>query len=177
MSRFIELRLFAGTFLIDHTSAPFGNTTITDQRLAFSLNGSAGYQDMFFENYYFGRSETVGLWGAQREDNMGAFKTGGNLFGKVWMSTANLYAQLPIKKLGFLGVFADLGAFGKDVPGVEFAANVGLGMRLGDVFGIYFPLYSTDNIMQSMGGNYAERIRFTLKMNLVNQLNLRKMIN
>lgn len=178
MSRFVELRWFAGTMLIDNTSSPFGSSTVTDERLAFSLNGAAGFQDMFFENYYFGRSEVAGFWGAQREDNMGGFKTGGNLYGQVWMSTANLYAQLPIKKLGFLGVFADLGAFGKDVPGIELAANVGLGMRLGDIFGIYFPVYSTDNIIASTGSNgYAERIRFTLRLNPVNQLNLRKLIN
>lgn len=178
MSRFVELRLFAGTFLIDNSNSALGSQTDGDTRLALSLNGSEGRQDMFFENYYFGRSENGGMWGAQREDNMGAFKTGGNLYGKVWMSTANLYAQLPIKKLGFLGVFADLGAFGKDIPGIEFAANVGLGMRLGDIFGIYFPVYSTDNIMQSISSNgYAERIRFTLRLNPVNQLNLRKLIN
>ncbi len=178
MSRFAELRLYAGTILIDNTSSPYGSTTITDHRLALSLNGSSGSQDMFFENYYFGRSAVDGLWGAQREDNMGAFKTGGTLYGQVWMSTANLYVQLPVKKLGFLGVFADLGAFGKDDPGVELAANVGIGMRLGDIFGLYFPMYSTKNIIESTFSNsYAERIRFTLKMNLVNQLNLRKLIN
>jgi len=33
-------------------------------------------------------------------------------------------AQSPIKNLGFLGVFADFGAFGKDVPGAEFAAKM-----------------------------------------------------
>lgn len=171
MSRFVELRFFGGALLMDKTEILSG-----DSRLGLSLNGSNGAQDLFFENYYFGRNEFNGVWGAQREDNMGAFKTGRTILTNRWMATSNLYAQLPVKYLGFLGVFADFGAFGTQVD-VEFAANVGLGMRLGDVFGIYFPLYSTDNIMQSLGGNYAERIRFTLKMNLVNQLNLRKMIN
>jgi hypothetical protein len=171
MSRFVELRFFSGALLMDKTEILSG-----DSRLGLSLNGSNGAQDLFFENYYFGRNEFNGVWGAQREDNMGAFKTGRTILTNRWMATSNLYAQLPVKYLGFLGVFADFGAFGTQVD-VEFAANVGLGMRLGDVFGIYFPLYSTDNIMQSLGGNYAVRIRFTLKMNLVNQLNLRKMIN
>jgi hypothetical protein len=177
MSRFVELRLFGGTFLIDNASYTMGGVTITDPRMALSINGSNGSQDLFFENYYFGRSETSGVFGAQREDNMGAFKSGGTILTNRWMTTANMYAQLPIKRLGFLGVFADLGAVGGD-SGTEFVGNIGLGMRLGEVFGVYFPIYSTDNIIQSTGSNaYAERIRFTLKMNLVNQLNFRKLIN
>jgi len=79
------------------------------------------------------------------------------------------------KKLGWIGAFADLGAFGTP-SGAEMAANLGLGVRLGSVFGIYFPLYSTDNMMP-VNGNYAERIRFTLRMNPMHKLNLRKLIN
>ena len=174
MSRYLELRLFAGTIMIDNTSVPVGSDIISDDRLLFSLNGTNGMQDLFFENYYFGRFETDGLWGAQREENMGAFKTGGELLG-TWMTSANIYMQLPVKYLGMFGAFADLGAFGNSST-TNLAANVGLGMRLGDIFGLYFPLYSTDNITQNMGG-YAERIRFTLRLNPVNQLNFRKLIN
>ena len=111
----------------------------------------------------------------QRDDNHGAFKTGVGFVTDTWMATANLYAPLPIKKLGWIGAFADLGAFGTS-GGAEMAANLGLGVRLGSVFGIYFPLYSTDNMMP-VSGNYAERIRFTLRMNPMHKLNLRKLIN
>jgi hypothetical protein len=86
-----------------------------------------------------------------------------------------MYAPLPVKRLGWIGAFADLGAFGTP-GGTEMAVNLGLGVRLGSVFGIYFPLYSTDNLMP-VSGNYGERIRFTLKMNPMHKLNLRKLIN
>jgi hypothetical protein len=175
-ARRLEIRAFAGGFINE-------NGINLDERMRFSLNGTNGQQDLFFENYYFGRGATTGIFTQQHDDNQGAFKTAGNLNISSWMTTANIYAPLPIKRLGFIGAFADLGAFG-DLDsftlssGFELAANVGLGIRLGDFFGIYFPLYSTDNIMNSIGSNnYADRIRFSLKLNPVNKLNLRSILN
>jgi hypothetical protein len=167
MTRSIELRVFGG--LINN------NGMITPNEFQFSSNGTNGFQDVFFENYYFGRGATSGMFTNQRDDNHGAFKTGVGLVTDTWMTTANLYAPLPVKRLGWISAFADLGAFGTS-GGTEMAVNLGLGVRLGSVFGIYFPLYSTDNLMP-VSGIYGERIRFTLKMNPMHKLNLRKLIN
>jgi hypothetical protein len=167
MSRSVELRLFGAAF----THAP----NIVLNPYVLSLNGTNGFQDLFFENYYFGRGATSGMFTNQRDDNHGAFKTGVGLTSDTWMATANLYAPLPLKRLGWIGAFADLGAFGTPV-GTEMAVNLGLGLRISSVFGLYFPLYSTDNLMP-ISGNYGERIRFTLRMNPMHKLNLRKLIN
>lgn len=173
----LEIRVFGGAFLVDKTSlnTPFG--TFNDSRLQLSLNGTSGGQDLFMENYYFGRGANSGMFNQQRDDNHGAFKAAGALNTSSWMATTNLYSPLPVKRLGFIGAFADLGAIGVQ-NGTEFVANLGLGIRLGDVFGLYFPLYSTQNMINSTGSNaYAERIRFSLKMNPVNKISLRKLMN
>jgi len=167
LSRSIELRLYGG--VITNT------TNLLPNEFRFSSNGTNGFQDLFFENYYFGRGANSGMFTNQRDDNHGAFKTGVGLLSDSWMATANLYAPLPIKKLGWIGAFADFGAFGTPT-GTELAVNIGLGIRLDSNFGIYFPLYSTDNMMP-VNGNYGERIRFTLKLNPMQKLNLRKLIN
>ena len=167
LSRAFELRLFGG--VITNSSAMLPN------EFRFASNGTNGFQDLFFENYYLGRGATSGMFTNQRDDNQGSFKTGVGILSDSWMATANLYAPLPVKRLGWIGAFADFGAFGTP-SGTEMAVNLGLGVRLGSVFGIYFPLYSTDNLMP-VNGNYGERIRFTLKMNPMHKVNLRKLIN
>jgi hypothetical protein len=167
LSRAFELRLFGG--VITNSSAMLPN------EFRFASNGTNGFQDLFFENYYLGRGATSGMFTNQRDDNQGSFKTGVGILSDSWMATANLYAPLPVKRLGWIGAFADFGAFGTP-SGTEMAVNLGLGVRLGSVFGIYFPLYSTDNMMP-INGNYAERIRFTLKMNPMHKVNLRQLIN
>ena len=168
-SKWLEVRAFGGAFL---------GANPVDSRLQLSLNGTNGGQDLFLENYYFGRGATSGMFTQQHDDNQGAFKTAGLMNTSTWLATCNLYTPLPVKYLGFFGAFADLGAIGGPGGSTDFVANLGLGIRLGDVFGLYFPLYSNDNIMSRIGSNnYAERIRFSLKMNPVNKINLRKLIN
>jgi hypothetical protein len=51
-------------------------------------------------------------------------------------------------------------------------------MRLGTVFGIYFPVLQSKNITNAyFTENYAERIRFTVKFNLTNKpLNFLKLL-
>jgi hypothetical protein len=48
--------------------------------------------------------------------------------------------------------------------------NTGVGMRFGKVFGLYFPVWMSKELNDSYGNSsYAEKIRFTLKMNIVNK--------
>ncbi len=142
-----------------------------------SLSGRDGRQDLFVDQYYFGRNRTSNIWSQQRAEDMGGFKST-STYGTsaIGMGTANLYVQLPLKKLRFIGAFADFGAF-HDGTTIQTAYNVGLGIRIKNVFGIYFPIVMDNNTLNSFAtANYTERIRFTLKFNPFTQpLNIKKL--
>jgi hypothetical protein len=47
---------------------------------------------------------------------------------------------------------------------------MGLALRISSAFGVYFPLWMSKELNDSFGNSkYAEKIRFTLKMNIVNK--------
>lgn len=162
MNRWIELRLFFGKNYLMKI-----NSIYDKERFSYSLSGATGTQDIYYEDYFFGRNNTYGIWGQQRVENMGGFKST-NWYGTTsqWLTSANLFIQLPIKVNG-LGVFADAGAISQN--GLVYGAfNSGLGFRISDVFGVYFPLYQSLN-MGNLFTDYKSNIRFSLKLNLVNK--------
>lgn len=175
-SRWVELRLFAGNYW-NFSMYNSGNAV----NYAYALSGASGSQDVFVEDYFFGRSAQSGIWSQQRLDNMGGFRsTAGNgqsgYFGTTttWMTAANFYLETPIGPKIF-GIYADFGVFDEAYKSKPTQAyDVGLALRLGTTFGIYFPVIQSDNITNAyLTQNYAERIRFTLKFNLTNKpLNL-----
>lgn len=175
--RWAEVRLFAGKQYLNSSLNVANNYTY-----GMSLSGQDGRQDLFVDEYYFGRNQSTGIWSQQRNSNMGGFRSTSN-FGTTsdWMTTANAYFQIPyIPK--FIGIFADYGLVGYNFAGttntIESAANVGLAIRMGDIFGVYFPVWMTENLEKSYStADYAERIRFTLKFNLMQKsLNLNKLL-
>jgi hypothetical protein len=83
------------------------------------------------------------------------------------MATGNVYAPLPIPRLGFIGLFADGGAF-YDGNAINYAYNAGLGVRLGSVVGIYVP-FLRSSIMGDPFENFGNNIRLTLKFNPFNR--------
>jgi hypothetical protein len=165
MKRWVEIRGFIGNtyhYRSDYTSK--------ETRFLLSMSGAQGIQDLFFEEYYFGRGDMNGLWSQQRNENMGGFKST-SWFGTTssWMATSNLYVQLPIPNIGIFGVFADAGAFSNGAS-VNAVLNTGVGMRIGQVFGLYLPIWMSKNLDDSFGNSkYTEKIRFSLKMNIVNK--------
>ena len=167
MKRWVEVRGFIGNTY--HYKSTLG---YNEDRMGMSLSGTDGSQDLFFEDYYFGRGMVNGLWSQQRDENMGGFKsTATAYYGTTsnWMATGNVYVQLPIPKMSIFGLFADLGAFHNGTA-INSAINAGVGMRLGKVFGLYFPLYMSTELKESFGNSrYSEKIRFTLKMNIINK--------
>ena len=174
MKRWVEIRGFVG----DYLNFVHANSAST-YRYAMSLSGTDGAQDLFFEDYYFGRGQISGIWSQQRAENMGGFKST-SWFGTStnWMATTNLYAQLPLPKLGFLGIYADAGAFYNGVS-VNSAINTGIGFRISKVVGIYFPVWMSKQLQNSFGNSkYAEKIRFSIKLNIVNKgLSFRSLLN
>ena len=88
------------------------------------------------------------------------------------MAAVNTTFQLPIKPNIFVG-FVDVGA----VP-LNFYVNAGLGIKLGDIFGVYFPLWRNTNMGANLYENYGNEIRLTIKFNpAVKPLILKKIIN
>ncbi|MNU80522.1 Aminopeptidase N [compost metagenome] len=171
-SRWVELRVFGGNYW---NFDMYNSGAVS--AYSFALSGAGGIQDLFVEDYFFGRSAQSGIWSQQRLENMGGFRsTAGNgasgYFGTStgWMTAANFYIETPIGPKIF-GLYADFGLFDQAYSSKPVQAyDLGLAMRLGKVFGIYFPIVQSDNIVKAYSSeNYAERIRFTLKFNLTNK--------
>ena len=103
---------------------------------------------------------------------MGGSRSNALLYSMSWMAAVNTTFQLPIKPNIFVG-FVDVGA----VP-LNLYVNAGLGIKLGDIFGVYFPLWRTSNMGANLYENYSNEIRLTIKFNpAVKPLILKKIIN
>ena len=62
--------------------------------------------------------------------------------------------------------------------------NAGLAIRFGKVFGLYFPLVAGSNsseeglwMADKLFSNYAQNIRFSIRLNPVNRLGLHALLN
>jgi hypothetical protein len=174
--RKIELNLFGG-----YTLSFTDNAVIPSDRMFWSINGLQGEQDLFLEDYNLGRSETSGFWSQQRMDRHGQFHTANSAGSNInWLTTASVYAQLPIKP-NIFGVFADFGlapTSGINESAIDHFYNAGLAIRMGKVFGVYFPLvYGNSYYTGQLFTNYAQNIRFSLRINIVNRLSLHTLLN
>jgi hypothetical protein len=172
MDRSVSFNLFGGYTLNQPMSG------VNNERLFWSMNGLNGQQDLFLEDYNFGRSDVSGFWSQQRMDRHGQFHTGNSAGSNInWLTTATVYAQLPIKP-NFFGVFADFGAARGTFQTVDMYYNAGVALRLGKVFGIYFPLvYGNNTFAGNLYTNYSQNIRFSLRINPVNRLSLHALLN
>ncbi len=172
MDRSFSFNIFGGYTLNQPLSG------VSTDRLFWSMNGCNGQQDLFLEDYNLGRSDVSGFWSQQRMDRHGLFHTsnaaGSNMY---WLTTASVYAQLPLKPNCF-GVFADFGAAHGVFQTVDTYYNAGVALKLGKVLGIYFPLvYGNTNYTGNLFTNYAQNIRFSLRINPVNRLGLHALLN
>lgn len=161
----IELRLFSGSYLINKLSTVYFNgvSSFTGYEFGahhFNFSGTTGAGDAFLEDYYFsGHDATSGI---QHGENQGNFKVGESLYTNASLSTANLYVPLPLET-NIFGVFADAG-----LNNGNFYADAGLGIRLGSIVGIYFPLWMSENFQTDVFSNYGSKIRISIKMNPLN---------
>lgn len=165
MKRSIELRAFVGQ--IWH----YQNTNFTGINLnyRYSLSGAEGNQDLFLEEYFFDRSTDFSGYSTQRMDNMGGFRSTSDFGSTIGvMSAFNMYVQLPLKP-NLLGVFYDAGVFSNGTNMIT-VHNMGLGIRLSKILGVYFPLWMSQNLEANYGNlSYASKIRFTIKLNIINK--------
>lgn len=173
-NKWIEFRGFVGSYY-NYDMYSSGNLS----NYAFNLSGANGGQDVFTEEYFFGRNEVTGSMANQRLENWGGFKTalgnplnGGFGLSNTWMSGFNVIAELPyLPKV--LVLFADFGVFENAFTGGNIQAyDFGLAFRLKKIFAVYFPISASSNINQGFttaGSKYGERIRFSLNFNLTNK--------
>lgn len=149
----IELRAFFGQNL-------FYNGDKND-RYAMSLTGQSGTQDVLYEHWMLGRNERTGIYANQRIENQGGFKsTSDSLNSTSMIFGTNLIFNLPYVPICLYG---DIGVLDNNGT-METAYDFGAGIRLGEIFGIYFPIVESSN-MYDPAGKYWARIRFTLSMN------------
>lgn len=165
----IDVRVFAGTFL--------GTKSVDAGPYRYRMSGLRGYQDYLYDNIYLGRTETEGVLANQFTENDGGFKfysaTGQS--GK-WLAAINIKSSLGNLKLP-IRVYADLGTCANDGINTEtflYDAGVCLSLRK-NIFEIYFPLLISKDLEDYKTANglkYAETIRFTLNINLINPFDL-----
>ena len=136
------------------------------------MSGVRGRQDLFLEQYYFARGGVQ-----QQMDGMGGFYSTSNVGSNTnWIGSLNTYISLPVKPNVF-GLFLNQGLFPKGQT-MEYMFNTGLALKVGEVFGVYFPLYRSSNMGNLFNGGYADEIRFTIQFNIVeNGRNLGDFIN
>ena len=163
MNRWVKIRTYAG-YNISQKSLTWSN----QEKYFMALSGASGIQDNFLENYYFDRFSNTSI---QRDENMGGFRSNALIYSKSWMVAVNTTFQLPIKPNCFVG-FVDVGA----VP-LNLYVNTGVGIKLGNVVGLYFPLWRSANMGANLFDNYTNEIRLTLKFNpLAKPLLLKKLL-
>ena len=163
-----EARFFAGSFI---------NTTTADAgAYRFRLSGQTGSQDYLYDNIYLGRSESEGVLSNQFTDTDGAFKYYSPLGqSSTWITALNLKSSLGNMKLP-INLFADLGTTGTGLTNDKFLYDAGICISLKkNFFEIYFPILLSQDFIDYKKANdlkYAETIRFTLNLNLMNPFDL-----
>lgn len=178
-----DVRVFGGAFL-DNTRRKAGNVALG----AFNLT-SQGLNDYRFDDYYFGRRETEGIWSQQvtiREGGMKNVIVSGFSLGRSnnYIVALNLKTDLPMRlPLNLpLKPYFDIGYYNNAQPTGEtdtFKDQLlwSGGMMLeviDDALAIYFPIINSKNIQDRYKerGAYQTRIAFTLNLRKLNPIRL-----
>jgi hypothetical protein len=165
----LDLRIFAGSFL---------GTNLSDAGpYRFRMSGWRGYHDYLYDHIFLGRTETEGILAAQFAEEEGAFKFYSPIgqSGK-WLSALNFRTTLGNLRLP-LSIYADLGVCeydGRLNDAFLYDAGLIFSFRK-DLFEVFFPILISkdfDEYKKANGLSYAETIRFTLNLNLLNPFEL-----
>ncbi|MEM7103491.1 MAG: M1 family metallopeptidase [Bacteroidota bacterium] len=190
-NRGVRVRLYGAGFV--YNGAKSDVDTLGSSFGAFPVSLiSQGQSDYHFDNVYFGRGEQNGVFSQQIYLDQGGFKTP---LSSVSEGTSNklvvalnLKSDLPVAIPIPIRPYLDFGYFRETRRSVllndvsasdQIFFNGGLALELGEgVFGIYFPLFSSQNLNTQLKsrGDYLKRISFTLNLDLANPLKLAKNI-
>ncbi len=172
----IDFRFFIGGFL-SNTQGDIG----TRYPNAFSL-ADQGVGDYLYDDYFFGRNETEGIWAQQIGARQGGMRYSvgqnhpygwSNKFIATMSITADLPQDLPLHLP--LRPFFDIGYYAtKDKP-LKWQDNVlwvaGLELELiPNILEVYLPIIESKRIKNNYieRGNYLSRISFLINFNKVN---------
>lgn len=146
-NRQLNVRLFAGTFLYNDTSAD-------EDFFSFALDRPTDY---LFDYNYYGRSEDRGLFSQQLIIAEGGFKSQLEpAFANSWMVTAN--ASTNIWK--WIYAYGDVGVVHNSHIGTKAVFDSGIRLTLlADYFELYFPVYSSLGFEPNLP-HYDEKVRF-----------------
>jgi len=171
-----DIRFFAGKVVSNSLSATNPELSL----LTFKTSGWTGSEDYLYDNIFLGRSETSGLLSQQFVENDGDFKIPVFLGQTAkWLTALNFKSSIPgILPLRLYADFAVTDPGSRFTNTLLYEAGVDLCIAK-DILEIYFPIpqllcsdfrteLSTNNI------RYAEQIRFTLNLNLLNPFNFIK---
>ncbi len=174
----LVLHLFAGGFGFDNTNFSY----------PFYLSNWSGSQDAWYDDFYFGRSESEHLLSQQMSQHDGGFKVNVPYAkSNKWMAAFNINAAVPHLPLS---VFADIGSFenakkltrlitdDKVTNSVLYDAGICLDLT---ALKIYLPLFRSPDITDYQSGTHGlkkisvgEQIRFEFNINMLNPFNFRK---
>jgi hypothetical protein len=170
-NRGLEIRLFAGTMLKNNTADPF---------YAFSASGRNGPEQYLYEGFYPDRFGEISktFWSRQMTISEGGLVSPVNdtLGYSRWLFSLSFSSSLP-GKVSWLPVKPFVSLLLND-HGAEtaykspFFIEAGLKAGIWNFFEIYFPLLVSDNI-DAITGSFKNRIRFVLKLDMVNPLRLK----
>ncbi|AWI27289.1 aminopeptidase [Flavobacterium pallidum] len=148
-NRQISLRLYAGTFLYNHTNNDY---------FSFGLDRPSDY---LFDYDFYGRSEKSGLFSQQLIIAEGGFKSKlAAPFANQWMATANVGFNV----WNWVEVYGDAGFVKNRLQQNRFLYDSGIRLNLvTDYFELYFPVYSS-NGWEIGQPNYNEKIRFVVTL-------------
>ena len=107
---------------------------------------------------------------------MGNFYSTSSIGANTNWSLLLILIAIPLKP-NLFGVFYNQGLY-PSFEKIEYVSNAGLAIRIGDIFGVYFPLIRSQKMGSLYNTSYADEIRFTLQFNIVeNGFNLGSFVN
>ncbi len=181
--RHLRLRFFAGGFLSNirrNRGAIFPE--------AFNL-AAQGFNDYRFDDFYFGRTDSRGIWSQQihlREGGMKALTGQGFSLGRSnnFIVALNLSADLPSRFWLPIKPWFDIGYFDNAMPtgaNDTFADQLlwsgGIALEAFDrIVGVYLPLINSRNLQNRLAerGGLLQRIAFSIDLNRLNPYELAK---
>jgi hypothetical protein len=150
-NRQLNIRVFAGAFLFNHTPS-------NENFFSFALDRPTDY---LFDYNYYGRSEDAGLFSQQLIIAEGGFKSQLEpAFANSWITTINASTNI----WNWVYAYGDGGLIHNKGQGTQAVFDTGIRLSLvADYFELFFPLYS--NLGWEPGlPDYDQKIRFIVTL-------------
>lgn len=152
----IGVRMFAGIFTRNETNTDYFN---------FGLSRVSDYA---FNYNLLGRSESSGVLSQQFVLSEAGFKSQFAETVNNWVISTNV--EIPVWKM--IDIYADAGVYKNKYVEAKFLYDTGFRLRIIPEFiELYFPIQSSLGFEPTNHGNYWEKIRFTINLNLSTAIN------